>query len=121
VLNIAGVAEWVDALDLKSVRRGFGKPIREAESPFLFTLLWFQRVGLNDATMWLFVPLLDTSMDTTSASRMPYLPRARETCRSRFVALASRSTRSSLFSARPAVAMAWKPRQMTPASHGTLP
>jgi hypothetical protein len=96
MLNIAGVAEWVDALDLKSVRRGFGKPIREAESLFLCMLLWFQRGAWNDATMRLFVPLVDTSMDTTSASRMPYLPRARDTCRSRFVTLASRPTRSRL-------------------------
>jgi hypothetical protein len=38
MLNIAGVAEWVDAQDIKSVRRGFGKRRSEAESPFFVML-----------------------------------------------------------------------------------
>jgi len=32
----AGVAEWVDAQDLKSAPRGFGKPAWDAESPLYF-------------------------------------------------------------------------------------
>jgi hypothetical protein len=33
----AGVAEWVDAQDLKTATRGFSQGLIEAESPFFLT------------------------------------------------------------------------------------
>jgi hypothetical protein len=61
----AGVVELVDARDSKSVRRGFGKPKWNAESPFLFALSTLLPLILNGVYIHDLVCLLDTYMDTT--------------------------------------------------------
>jgi hypothetical protein len=77
MLNIAGVAEWVDAQDLKSVRRGFGKRRSEAESPFLSCFSIVQRFRLKCTNMWYCIRLIDTSMDTNFYSWISRLSKDR--------------------------------------------
>jgi hypothetical protein len=60
----AGVVELVDARDSKSVRRGFGKALMEAESPFFMLFSSVQRLILKYVYIWVFIPLIDTYMDT---------------------------------------------------------
>jgi hypothetical protein len=60
----AGVAGWVDAQDLKSAPRGFGKCRTGAESPFFVLRCEIQRSILKYTDICRFVWSLDTSMDT---------------------------------------------------------
>jgi hypothetical protein len=51
----AGVAELVDAQDLKSAQGGFGQHLLGAESPFFILIFRFQRFMLKYTGMWDFV------------------------------------------------------------------